>query len=128
MLKLRAFRPTQDKVVKLLLHPTYPWLVTADASDNVVVWDWEHRQVNTSLSKSLTTSSHVTSSGSSSTSYHCNIQANEGTLRIFYLSPFAQAYTSTESSSVFSLSTGVGVGTCPEFVQCGSPESKNVVK
>lgn len=45
MLRLRAFRPTQDKVVKLLLHPTYPWLVTADASDNVVVWDWEHRQV-----------------------------------------------------------------------------------
>lgn len=45
MLRLRAFRPTHDKVVKLLLHPTYPWLVTADASDNVVVWDWEHRQV-----------------------------------------------------------------------------------
>jgi hypothetical protein len=45
MLRLRAFRPTPDKVVRLLLHPTYPWLVTADASDNVVVWDWEHRQV-----------------------------------------------------------------------------------
>ena len=49
MLRLRAFRPTQDKVVKLLLHPTYPWLVTADASDNVVVWDWEHRQVCVSV-------------------------------------------------------------------------------
>jgi hypothetical protein len=49
MLRLRAFRPTQDKVVKLLLHPTYPWLVTADGSDNVVVWDWEHRQVRLCL-------------------------------------------------------------------------------
>lgn len=45
MLKLRAFRPTSEKIVKIQLHPTHPWLVTADSSDNVVVWDWEHRQV-----------------------------------------------------------------------------------
>lgn len=45
MLKLRAFRPTNDKIVKIQLHPTHPWLVTADASDHVAVWNWEHRQV-----------------------------------------------------------------------------------
>lgn len=45
MLRLRAFRPTSEKIVKVQLHPTHPWLVTADASDNVVVWNWEHRQV-----------------------------------------------------------------------------------
>eukprot|EP01018_Ginkgo_biloba_P012994 Gb_38178 [translate_table: standard] len=45
MLKLRAFRPTNDKIVRIQLHPTHPWLVTADASDHVVVWNWEHRQV-----------------------------------------------------------------------------------
>ena len=45
MLRLRAFRPTTDKVVKIQLHPTHPWLVTADANDRVSVWDWEHRQV-----------------------------------------------------------------------------------
>ncbi|KAI4310907.1 hypothetical protein MLD38_035851 [Melastoma candidum] len=45
MLRLRAFRPTGDKIVKIQLHPTHPWLVTADASDFVSVWNWEHRQV-----------------------------------------------------------------------------------
>ncbi|XP_062206368.1 uncharacterized protein LOC133908388 isoform X1 [Phragmites australis] len=45
MLRLRAFRPTSDKVVKIQLHPTHPWLVTAEANDRVSVWDWEHRQV-----------------------------------------------------------------------------------
>ncbi|AQK96994.1 Transducin/WD40 repeat-like superfamily protein [Zea mays] len=45
MLRLRAFRPTSDKVVKIQLHPTHPWLVTADANDRVSVWNWEHRQV-----------------------------------------------------------------------------------
>ncbi|KAJ1284571.1 hypothetical protein BS78_03G214900 [Paspalum vaginatum] len=45
MLRLRAFRPSSDKVVKIQLHPTHPWLVTADANDRVSVWDWEHRQV-----------------------------------------------------------------------------------
>ncbi|KAG6418079.1 hypothetical protein SASPL_120278 [Salvia splendens] len=45
MLRLRAFRPTNDKIVKIQLHPTHPWLVTADASDHVSVWNWEHRQV-----------------------------------------------------------------------------------
>lgn len=45
MLRLRAFRPTNDKIVKIQVHPTHPWLVTADASDNVSVWNWEHRQV-----------------------------------------------------------------------------------
>uniref|UniRef100_A0A7N1A8U7 Transducin/WD40 repeat-like superfamily protein n=1 Tax=Kalanchoe fedtschenkoi TaxID=63787 RepID=A0A7N1A8U7_KALFE len=45
MLRLRAFRPTNDKVVNVQLHPTHPWLVTADASDRVSVWNWEHRQV-----------------------------------------------------------------------------------
>ncbi|WCJ32547.1 Transducin/WD40 repeat-like superfamily protein [Euphorbia peplus] len=45
MLKLRAFRPNNDKIVKIQLHPTHPWLVTADASDRVSVWNWEHRQV-----------------------------------------------------------------------------------
>lgn len=44
-MRSRAFRPTSDKIVRLELHPTQPWLATADASDNVVVWDWEHRQV-----------------------------------------------------------------------------------
>ncbi|KAL5989921.1 hypothetical protein ACLOJK_010816 [Asimina triloba] len=45
MLRLRAFRPTGDKIVRIQLHPTHPWLVTADASDHVAVWNWEHRQV-----------------------------------------------------------------------------------
>ncbi|XVE78705.1 hypothetical protein DITRI_Ditri14bG0000100 [Diplodiscus trichospermus] len=45
MLRLRAFRPTNEKIVKIALHPTHPWLVTADASDHVSVWNWEHRQV-----------------------------------------------------------------------------------
>ncbi|KAF9663042.1 hypothetical protein SADUNF_Sadunf18G0117100 [Salix dunnii] len=45
MLPLRAFRPSNDKIVKIHLHPTHPWLVNADASDSVVVWNWEHRQV-----------------------------------------------------------------------------------
>lgn len=45
MLRLRAFRPTNDKIVKIQLHPTHPWLVTADASDHVSVWNWDHRQV-----------------------------------------------------------------------------------
>ncbi|XP_078161115.1 uncharacterized protein LOC144569637 [Carex rostrata] len=45
MLRLRAFRPTSDKIVKIQLHPTHPWMVTADASYRVFVWDWEHRQI-----------------------------------------------------------------------------------
>ncbi|KAF5180895.1 Tset complex member tstf [Thalictrum thalictroides] len=45
MLKLRAFRPTNEKIVKIELHPTHPWLVTSDDSDHVSVWNWEHRQV-----------------------------------------------------------------------------------
>ncbi|OMO53215.1 hypothetical protein CCACVL1_28804 [Corchorus capsularis] len=45
MLRLRAFRATNEKVVKIAVHPTHPWLVTADASDHVSVWNWEHRQV-----------------------------------------------------------------------------------
>ncbi|KAL2642182.1 hypothetical protein R1flu_009769 [Riccia fluitans] len=45
MLRLAAFRPSQEKITRLQLHPTYPWLATADESGNVVVWDWEHRQV-----------------------------------------------------------------------------------
>ncbi|KAL4187528.1 hypothetical protein AMTRI_Chr09g19440 [Amborella trichopoda] len=45
MLKLRAFRPTNDKIMRIQTHPTYPWIVTADASDHVVVWNWEHRQI-----------------------------------------------------------------------------------
>ncbi|XP_051147314.1 uncharacterized protein LOC127262598 [Andrographis paniculata] len=45
MLRLRALRPTNDKIVKIQLHPTHPWLVSADASDHVSVWNWEHRQV-----------------------------------------------------------------------------------
>ncbi|KAM3290883.1 hypothetical protein P3S67_019172 [Capsicum chacoense] len=45
MLRLRAFRPTNDKIVKIQMHPTHPWLVTADASDHVSVWNWEHRQI-----------------------------------------------------------------------------------
>lgn len=45
MLRLKVFRPSNDKIVKIQLHPTHPWLVTADASDNVSVWNWEHRQV-----------------------------------------------------------------------------------
>ncbi|MQL83767.1 hypothetical protein Taro_016271 [Colocasia esculenta] len=45
MLRLRAFRPTPDKIVKIQLHPTQPWLVTADDSDHVSVWNWEHRQL-----------------------------------------------------------------------------------
>jgi hypothetical protein len=45
MLRLKAFRPSTDKVVKIQLHPTHPWMVTADDSDRVSVWNWEHRQV-----------------------------------------------------------------------------------
>ncbi|PON65935.1 Guanine nucleotide-binding protein, beta subunit [Trema orientale] len=45
MLRLKAFRPSNEKIVKIQLHPTHPWLVTADASDHVSVWNWEHRQV-----------------------------------------------------------------------------------
>ncbi|GLT28684.1 hypothetical protein SLA2020_035960 [Shorea laevis] len=45
MLRLRSFRATNEKVVKIAVHPTHPWLVTADASDHVSVWNWEHRQV-----------------------------------------------------------------------------------
>ncbi|XP_038981274.1 LOW QUALITY PROTEIN: uncharacterized protein LOC103713325 [Phoenix dactylifera] len=45
MLRLRAFRPSADRIVKIQLHPTHPWLVTADDSDHVSVWNWEHRQV-----------------------------------------------------------------------------------
>ncbi|KAK1276991.1 hypothetical protein QJS04_geneDACA011030 [Acorus gramineus] len=45
MLRLRAFRPTNDKIVRIQVHPTHPWMVTADASDHVSVWNWEHRQV-----------------------------------------------------------------------------------
>lgn len=45
MLRLRAFRQTNDKIVKIQMHPTHPWLVTSDASDHVSVWNWEHRQV-----------------------------------------------------------------------------------
>ncbi|PKU82744.1 hypothetical protein MA16_Dca015141 [Dendrobium catenatum] len=45
MLRLRAFRPSGDKIVKIQVHPTHPWLVTADDSDHVSVWNWEHRQV-----------------------------------------------------------------------------------
>ncbi|GAB2287720.1 hypothetical protein Dimus_022082 [Dionaea muscipula] len=45
MLRLRAFRPTNEKIVKIQVHPTHPWIVTADASDHVSVWNWEHRQV-----------------------------------------------------------------------------------
>ncbi|RRT71678.1 hypothetical protein BHE74_00014965 [Ensete ventricosum] len=44
MLRLRAFRQTNGKIVKIQLHPTHPWLVTSDDSDHVSVWDWEHRQ------------------------------------------------------------------------------------
>lgn len=45
MLRLKTFRPTNEKIVKIQLHPTHPWMVTADASDRVCVWNWEHRQV-----------------------------------------------------------------------------------
>ncbi|KAJ0464793.1 hypothetical protein HanRHA438_Chr14g0663531 [Helianthus annuus] len=45
MLRLKAIRPTNDKIVKIQLHPMHPWLVIADASDHVSVWNWEHRLV-----------------------------------------------------------------------------------
>ncbi|CAI0406139.1 unnamed protein product [Linum tenue] len=45
MLRLKAFRPNHDKILKIQLHPTHPWLVTADATDRVSVWNWEHRQI-----------------------------------------------------------------------------------
>ncbi|EOA19694.1 hypothetical protein CARUB_v10003471mg [Capsella rubella] len=45
MLRARAFRQTNSKIVKIQVHPTHPWLVTSDDSDNVSVWNWEHRQV-----------------------------------------------------------------------------------
>ncbi|KAH6794105.1 Transducin/WD40 repeat-like superfamily protein [Perilla frutescens var. hirtella] len=44
MMRLRAFRPTNEKIRKIQLHPTHPWLVTADDADHVSVWNWEHRQ------------------------------------------------------------------------------------
>ncbi|XP_020525864.1 uncharacterized protein LOC18438882 [Amborella trichopoda] len=31
--------------MRIQTHPTYPWIVTADASDHVVVWNWKHRQI-----------------------------------------------------------------------------------
>ncbi|KAJ0704238.1 hypothetical protein HanPI659440_Chr14g0560451 [Helianthus annuus] len=37
MLRLKAIRPTNDKIVKIQLHPMHPWLVIADASDHVSV-------------------------------------------------------------------------------------------
>ncbi|CAI5475643.1 unnamed protein product [Closterium sp. Yama58-4] len=40
-----AFRPTAEKVYHVDVHPTLPWIVSSDGHDNVVVWDWEHRQV-----------------------------------------------------------------------------------
>eukprot|EP00897_Mesotaenium_endlicherianum_P007156 jgi/Mesen1/6469/ME000033S05753 len=43
--RLKAFRPSVDKVYHLDIHPTQPWFVTSDGGDNVVLWDWEHRQV-----------------------------------------------------------------------------------
>lgn len=46
MLRARAFRQTNSKIVKIQVHPTHPWLVTSDDSDNVSVWNWEHRQVS----------------------------------------------------------------------------------
>lgn len=55
MLRLKAFRPSNEKIVKIQLHPTHPWLVTADASDHVSVWNWEHRQVPLSSSSSFST-------------------------------------------------------------------------
>ncbi|CAN6477268.1 unnamed protein product [Victoria cruziana] len=45
MLKLRAFRQTNDKIVRIQVHPTHPWIATADASDHVIVWNWENRQI-----------------------------------------------------------------------------------
>ncbi|CAN7024243.1 unnamed protein product [Brassica oleracea var. botrytis] len=45
MLRARAFRQTNNKIVKIQVHPTHPWLVTADDTDHVSVWNWEHRQV-----------------------------------------------------------------------------------
>uniref|UniRef100_A0A1J3CXR0 Uncharacterized protein n=1 Tax=Noccaea caerulescens TaxID=107243 RepID=A0A1J3CXR0_NOCCA len=45
MLRARAFRQTNGKIVKIQVHPTHPWLVTADDTDHVSVWNWEHRQV-----------------------------------------------------------------------------------
>ncbi|KAG6408640.1 hypothetical protein SASPL_131658 [Salvia splendens] len=45
MMRLRAFRPTSEKIRKIELHPTHPWLVTADDDDHVSVWNWDHRQV-----------------------------------------------------------------------------------
>ncbi|XWS52351.1 hypothetical protein CRYUN_Cryun11dG0060700 [Craigia yunnanensis] len=45
MLRLRAFRASNEKIVEIAVHPTHPWLVIADASDHVSVWNWEHRQV-----------------------------------------------------------------------------------
>ncbi|KAJ4900512.1 Transducin/WD40 repeat-like superfamily protein [Raphanus sativus] len=45
MLRARAFRQTNGKIVKIQVHPTHPWIVTADDTDHVSVWNWEHRQV-----------------------------------------------------------------------------------
>ncbi|CAI7897225.1 unnamed protein product, partial [Closterium sp. NIES-54] len=44
-ISLQAFRPTAEKVYHVDVHPTLPWIVSSDGHDNVVVWDWEHRQV-----------------------------------------------------------------------------------
>ena len=44
-IKLHAFRPTVEKVYHVDVHPTQPWIASSDGGDNVVVWDWEHRQV-----------------------------------------------------------------------------------
>lgn len=46
MLRARAFRQTNGKIVKIQVHPTHPWIVTADDTDHVSVWNWEHRQVS----------------------------------------------------------------------------------
>ncbi|CAI5475105.1 unnamed protein product [Closterium sp. Yama58-4] len=44
-ISLQAFRPSAEKVYHVDVHPTLPWIVSSDGHDNVVVWDWEHRQV-----------------------------------------------------------------------------------
>lgn len=46
---MKAFLPGHEKIHLLDVHPTQPWVVTADEADSVVVWDWEHRQVKFSL-------------------------------------------------------------------------------
>ncbi|MFS7909710.1 hypothetical protein Hanom_Chr06g00494291 [Helianthus anomalus] len=58
MLRLKAIRSANDKIVKIQLHPTHPWLVTADASDHVsVIYElkaggvYERRLVGAKLEK-----------------------------------------------------------------------------